>query len=314
MGTFRCSCCGQLKPDAERSLEHPLSQTLGGSGWATRDVCSACNEYAGREIDAPFARQTWILFDRHRYEIPDPRGAVPPAPRIVSRLKETGERVLTVMDKGRWYAQPLPVETWHDEHNLTYGVGADAAQEYMTKKLERLRKEFGPQVTLASTHEHSIENPEVEIEWTHDASLWPRFGAKVGLGFGREMLGEEWLDSHLARYLQNVLFDRPATVPAPYAPLAPISEQLAGTELADYFVPPDHVVSVVGTNQGAALALFLFGDQRYLVPLGGDVMDEALATWIFDARAGKAERLSWTAYAERTALRLFQEHQAPDGG
>jgi hypothetical protein len=49
------------------------------------------------------------------------------------------------------------------------------------------------------------------------------------------------------------------------------------------------------------------------VPLGGDVTDEALATWIFDARAGKADRLSWTAYAERTALRLFQEHQPPDG-
>jgi hypothetical protein len=110
-----------------------------------------------------------------------------------------------------------------------------------------------------------------------------------------------------------VLFDRPATVPAPYAPLAPISEQLAGAELTDYFVPPDHVVTVVGTNHGAVLALFLFGDQRYLVPLGGDVTDEALATWIFDARAGKADRLSWTAYAERTALRLFQEHQPPDG-
>jgi hypothetical protein len=155
------------------------------------------------------------------------------------------------MDKGGWYAQPLPVEAWHDEHNVTYGVGADDAQEYMAKKLERLRKEFGPQVTLVSTHERAIENPEVEVEWTHDASLWPRFGAKVGLGFGREVLGEAWLDSDLARYLQDVLFDRPATVPAPYAPLAPISEQLAGAELTDYFVPPDHVVTVVGTNHGA---------------------------------------------------------------
>ncbi len=199
---------------------------------------------------------------------------------------------------------------WHGEHKVTYAVGADNAEDYMAKKLERLRKEFGPQVTLESTLERSIENPQVEVAWTHDASLWPRFGAKLGLGFGREVLGEDWLDSEVARYLQGVLYDGGATVPAPYAPLAPISEQLAGT----YFVPPDHVVTVMSTDHGAALSLFLFGDQRYLVPLGGEVGDDVPATWIFDARGGKSERLSWTDYAERTVLRLFEGHQPPDRG
>jgi HNH endonuclease len=308
MGIFRCSYCGQAKPDDERSLEHPLSQVLGGSGWATRDVCGTCNEYAGREIDEPFARQTFILFDRHRYEVPDPRGAVPPAPRIVSRLKETGERVLTVMDRGGWYAQPLPVETWHDEQRVLYGVDADGAQEYVVKKLDRLRKQFGPQVTLADTYERTIENPQVDVEFTHDATLWPRFGAKVGLGFGREVLGEDWLDSGLAGYLREILFDRPTSVPSPYALLQPISEPLVGSAQAEFFVPPDHVVAVMGTDHGAALALFLFGDQRYLIPLGGEVTDDTRAVWIFDARTGKVERLSWNEYAERTAVRLVREH------
>lgn len=310
MSTFRCSYCAIVKPDEERSLEHPLSQTLGGGGWATRNVCSSCNTYAGREIDEPFARQIWVLWDRHRYEVPDARGDVPRAPRIVSRLKATGERVLTVMDRRGWYAQPLPVEAWQDESRLSYGVGAEDALEAMQKKLERLRRQFGPQVFVEATQERVIEQPEVEVGWTHDATLWPRFGAKVGLGFGREVLGEEWLDSAVAQYLRDVLFDGPAVVPGPYAPLAPIAEPLFGSSLADYFVPPQHVVTMMGTAHGAALGLFLFGDERYLVPLGGEITDAELATWIFDPHAGSAERLSWTAYAERTSIRLVEQHEA----
>lgn len=74
MSTFRCSYCAIVKPDEARSLEHPLPQTLGGGGWATRDVRLSCNTYAGREIDEPFSRQIWILWDRHRYDVPDARG------------------------------------------------------------------------------------------------------------------------------------------------------------------------------------------------------------------------------------------------
>jgi hypothetical protein len=231
----------------------------------------------------------------------------------VSQLKATGERVLTVMDRCGRYAQPLPLETWQDETRLNYGVGAENALKTSHKKLERLRREFGPQVFIEATRERVIEEPEVEVDWTYDATLSPSFGAKVGLGFGREVLGEEWPDSDAAQYLRNVFFDSTAMVPRPYAPLAPIAEPLLGSPLANYIVRPDHVVTAMGTAHAAALGIFLFGDQRYLVPLGGEITDDELATWIFNPYAGSAERLSWTAYAEGTAIRLVEQHEGKEG-
>ena len=181
---------------------------------------------------------------------------------------------------------------------------ADDTQEMMAKKLERLRKEHGPQVSVEAREARTIEQPEVEVEWTHDATLWPRFGAMVGLGFGREVLGEGWLDSDLAGYLRDVMFGREAKAPAPHAPLAPISETIEESDMAEFLTPPGHVVNIVGTDHGAVLTLFLFGDQRYVVPLGGTVTDQDEATWVFDAPAGKAQRMSWEQFAENAAMRL----------
>jgi hypothetical protein len=282
---FRCSYCGNEKEDARRSVEHPLSQSLGGRGWAVREVCDDCNQFAGREVDAPFVRQPWIVWFRHRYDVLDAQRRVPAAPRVVGRLKSSGERVLTVMARGGWYTEPLP------QGYTAHGPGP-------------VREELGPEVVLEGTTKRLIEHPEVEVEWTHDPTLWPRLGAKLGLGFGRELLGASWLDSPCARYLQAVLFSREPSPPASHARLATASETVAGSELADLFVPPDHVVWVSNSEHGATLNVVLFGDQRYTVPLGGAVAPEVSATWVFDTSRHLAERLSWRSYAERMALRL----------
>ncbi|MDX6584281.1 MAG: hypothetical protein QOI10_3465 [Solirubrobacterales bacterium] len=215
------------------------------------------------------------------------------------------------MDRNGWYAKPLPVEHWQDEKTVRFGVDAAEAPEYFEKKLKRLQKEFGEDVTLEGAEERTIENPEVEFNMTIDATLWPRFGAKNGLGFGREIFGEEWLSGPVASYLRDVLWGRDAVPPAPYAPLAPVSESLHETELDDYFERPLHVVTAMGTSHGAALGLFLFGDQRYLVPLGGELGDDVEGTWIVDPRNGTARRLSWSQYAQETAVRLVH---AAEGG
>ena len=283
---FRCSYCGDEKDRVPRSVEHPLSQTLGGRGWSVREVCDECNGYAGREVDAPFARQTWMVWFRHRHLVVNAQRKVPAAPRVIGRLKPTGERVLTVMDRTGWYIESLP------ERSKARTLGSS-------------RKNLGPEITLAAPTRALIDDAEVEVEWTHDPTLWPRFGAKVGLGFGRELLGAGWLDSPSARYLRAVLFSRQAPRPPSYGPLGSVSQAVAGSDVAGLFLgAPEHVVWVTNAEDGAVLDLVLFGDQRYTVPLGGTVAPEALNTWVFDASRHLVERTSWRKYAERMTLRL----------
>lgn len=62
----------------------------------------------------------------------------------------------------------------------------------------------GPRSALGAHDETTAHIPFPTLMTT----TWPRFGAKLGLAFGRQVLGEEWLSTSDAEHLRDVLWGR----------------------------------------------------------------------------------------------------------
>src|SRR5271167_3780834 len=89
--TFICPYCGERRDRAEQSLEHPLAQALGGGGFSSSDFCAPCNGKVGREIDQPFASHHVMVAMRHLFGVPDARGDIPLAPRLLGDIEGGGQ-------------------------------------------------------------------------------------------------------------------------------------------------------------------------------------------------------------------------------
>jgi hypothetical protein len=255
-------------------------------------VCGECNRRAGQEVDAPFLRDTLICAYRHGYRIPDARGEVPPAPRIAGRTLEADEPVMVEFTDGAIYGRRLPVPERRDESRERYTVEPGEAEALLAKRSERLRKKLGPDWEVRGRIETVRQDPVAHMEFSIDASIWPRFGAKLALAFGREALGLDWLDSAQAHHLRDVLWHRP-TEP-PIAALWPIAERVGADDpLRRLFTPPQHDVHVQRTGHGAVLLLYLFGILRYGVPLADAPQAVDEPCWLFDPIAGTARRTTW---------------------
>ncbi len=284
-GTFLCTHCAERLPAARRSVEHPLSQAIGGQGWATPDVCIACNASGGRDVDDPFVSEPFILAARHRHQVPDPRGEVPPAPRLYGKL-ENGLPMYLELGRDGASVHRVPAPEHRDESSERYTVDLGDAEALVRKRIERIRAQRGDSVEVDFTIE-TVRQPEAvgNIAYSLKMSLWPRFGAKVGLAFGRELLGESWLSTPQAAHLRDVLAGGESVPAEGLPPLSPLWDAVEPDDLYHQVLapPPAHLLMAVSTQRGTGLVLQLVGEFRYAIPLSPTpaegVHDRA---WIFD--------------------------------
>lgn len=311
-GSFLCPYCGERRPDSERSDEHVLPAAI-GCELITDLVCFDCNQRAGKEVDDPFLDELWVREMRHRHQVPDRRGRIPGPPVIESELTSDGSRALTIMDRAGWFLKALPVETWTDPSTLVYGVDATDAPEITQKKLERLRRETGRDVTLTSQTPRTTENPEATIKYQQSVVTWPRMGAKVALAVARMELDDTYLMSPAAEWLRSLLWgDMAQTAPDD----AGISKHLAGETLdADVRLgqrPPEHQLVLHRAGQKVGIAFTLFGEVRYAVSLGTAASLAAPAVWALDPIARRVRRLSWEEWLVLSAERMVGANQEDD--
>lgn len=287
--TFLCPYCGEEKDRAEQSIEHPLPRALGGHGFSSSDHDDPCNKRAGREVDRPFVEHEFVRALRHRHGVRDARGQVPPAPQLYGDRKDGGRGFLELGAKPR--ARRAPRRTRNDETGTTFiteiGDGAEIAAKELPKIEQRARELYGDGGFRVETSIEQIKDDgELSILTSLSMTLWPRFGAKLGLAFGREVLGGDWLRSEEAARLRRLLWNEPD---APEA--HPLPEHVeAGDVFALVAPPPTHLVYVGNFDRGCGLILHLFGTLRYAVPLSESITLAEPVIWTFDPIAGTASR------------------------
>jgi hypothetical protein len=307
METFLCTYCLDELLVELREPEHIIGAVLGNDKFVSSDVCGPCNRHAGVYIDQPFADFLWVREQRHRLRIPDRYGKVPPAPVVTGTLDD-GTPAAGPLDNTRADGLRLfPSKHRQPDGSIIYGTGAQDLQEFKAKKLERLKRDNPERnVDMVDLDSRVIENPVLNFEFEMSKTLWPRFGAKLALNIGRELLGPVWLRSPCAAYLHELFWDRPAIAPLPFTELEHLPIRAAAEQLNGYKPPPNHVIIVVNTGDGPMMELVLFSEDTYHVPLGGPAIVQETA-WILNTHMGSYERMTHQELLRRTVLDISQQ-------
>jgi hypothetical protein len=305
---FFCTYCARRLPAAERSVEHPLGQSIGGSGWWTREVCKQCNRERGKSVDRPFAEQPIVVGARHMFGVPDLHGNVPDAPRLFGEMENGGRGYLELGRDGA-RARRVPRVLRRDENVEHYVVETGEAEELLRKREARLRRQHGENVKIESNVETVIDDTTANIPYSLKITVWPRFGSKLGLAFGRHLFGTAWLSTPQAAHLRDVLSGKDSEPDD----LAYFWETIESDDLfARLAPPPAHLVAFCANEKGAGLMVQVFGQMRYRVPLSpASHASSGWTLWIFDPVQGKARQTTIAELADES-IRRGDWRTAPD--
>lgn len=302
---FFCLYCATEKEDCERSVEHPLAQAVGGGGWSTRDVCGECNRYCGREVDRPFAEDPLVRAARHRYEIPDSRGEVPPAPRLHGQMADGGARTELELGRDGPKVRRVPYRVSKDSGGERYIVEPGEGERIAALRVARLRRQLPAGYDVrARIEEIELPDDQALVELSMSTHLWPRMAAKLGLVLGARCLDEDWVRGEWADWLRGILRGSPGPAPDARVRLHAVPQSIAADdELAVLVDPPHHTIFFVGEDP-LCLMIHLFGIWRYVVPLGpADRRDRP--AWQFDPRRGSAREMEFIELAVSGSSRVF---------
>jgi len=298
--TFLCTYCARRLPAAERSVEHPLGQSIGGSGWWTRDVCKQCNRERGKSVDRPFAEQPVIVGARHVFGVPDLHGNVPDAPRLFGEMENGGRGYLELGRDGA-RGRRVPQVLQRDENVERYLVEAGEGEKLLRTREARLRQQHGEDIQIESKIEAVHDETTAHIPYSLKTTVWPRFGAKLGLAFGRHVLGMDWLSTPQAAHLRDVLAGNDSEPDD----LAYWWDTIKADDVFSRLAPPPaHLVAVCANGKGAGLMAQVFGQMRYRVPLSPIAHpDTGWFLWIFDPVTGKARQTTIADLADESIRR-----------
>jgi HNH endonuclease len=273
---MKCIVC--LDERMSHTPEHIVPAALGGS-LTTDAFCARCNERIGREVDAPFSRDHWMVELGARYAIKDRYGRVPAPPRIAATVE--GKPAVVTMGTP-WTVETFP-ETRIEGDRFTFTVPADREEEIVAKKLARLSAQFG-EVEVASRQVMPNDAPVVQFEEVWPIERWPRFAAKVTLGIASLLPGSwEWRASEQGQYIAETALQEFREPRDAEVGLRPLPLVLQGDDLFARLVPPPrHFISI--DESGIFITIILFG--RYLcgAALGDEAPGRGVA-WLFDPLA-----------------------------
>jgi HNH endonuclease len=301
---FLCLYCAIEKDDSERSVEHPLSRAIGGGGWSTREVCGECNRYCGEAIDRPFAEDLSVRAVRHRYEIPDARGEVPPAPRLYGQIADGKARAELKLGRAGPKVRRVPYRVSKDSSGESYIVEPGEGKQIAGVRAERLCRQLPPGYDVRTRiDEVQLPDDEALVELSISIHLWPRMAAKLGLAFGARGLDKDWIRGVWADWLRGILRGSPGPAPHARVRLHALPELIAADdELALLVNPPHHTIFFSGENP-LCLMVHLFGIWRYVVPLGPAERRDRPA-WELDPRRAKACEMEFIELAIAGANRV----------
>lgn len=301
----RCWYCGVEALREEDPPEHVIPDAMGGT-LKTDHVCRACNERAGREIDAPFMQDWLIAMDRALHS----PGGHRLRPRVDATLDD-GTPVDIQTGKGPWKATVRGSIEWTDD---TVTIRASNRAEY-EKLLARVRRDVEAQgktfIEPGEPTEFETDGPVV-VRTKLDGVVWLRMAAKITLACLSKVLDERWLDSPDAGKYRGWLWDEvPVNEDGSPALGLPSSPSEMDRHVLD---PPEHLLYFAPLGKGRLrLSIAYFGS--IMVRTAVDVGDLAMprTAWRTGPGAPPSET-SFDALLMEATLKFVEEAEADKPG
>ncbi len=215
-GTFFCIYKGQDCPDDQRSLEHIVPYSIGGTGdFGTRDVSVAGNREVGSLVDSLLVNHPFLTVDRWRLQIRSQAGIIPGLefPGTIDVDGRTLRVEYTVNADGSCNLRTLPtVES--DWSTGTFSINCDPRD--LPRILADLEKKgakkgipVNPEtIKVQSSRQVRIKNPTISHERIVPLfDLLPGF-VKMALGTGHFVFGEGWSRGSDADLMRAAVYER----------------------------------------------------------------------------------------------------------
>lgn len=196
----RCWYCGSESLRVGDPPEHIIPEAMGGT-LKTNRVCAACNQRAGKGIDAPFMRDWLIAIDRALHS---PRGDRM-RPRVDATLRD-GTPVDLETGKGPWKATVRASIEWEGDE-VTIRASNRAEYEKLLSRVRRKVEAEGKEFTEPGEPTEIADSELIVVKTKLDGVIWLRMAAKITLGCLSLTLDEEWLDTADAAKYQGWLWD-----------------------------------------------------------------------------------------------------------
>lgn len=211
--TFVCYYCGLERRSNERSDEHIIASCIGGNrnGTPTQNVCGACNQFAGDEVDRPFCRD-WVIESM----------------RLIAGVSHRGKRPAAFMGQLTW-SRPERVRMYLLEggaqialFDCTDGtqaiaIIADPDNAELTRTVKNVvdAKFKGLRVINGASPRRAYDDELVEafsglgqslrVSYTIDTLSWHRAIVKMALGLVCQTFGDDFVRSSSADMLRAYL-------------------------------------------------------------------------------------------------------------
>jgi hypothetical protein len=298
----RCFYCGEPHRAADDPPEHIVADALHGSLKTSR-VARACNQRAGRAIDAPLQDDYLVTSWMHLLGL---GGRRPVVEATVSGEPKAKVGIAPDM-------KPKPrsgIEIGNTEATIIA-----SSEEEIERLMARLEKQLAAQGRSfdgpASRREVRIE--EVQIPVSVNGVTWLRAAAKMTLGIMSLSQPDEWLDTPSALRLIGWLWDESPVdengEPKFLVPRSPDPE-----EIGPFARSPTHTVFQLTAENGTVFVTFnLFGQN--IVGLQVEVLEPVPNTcWIMEP-GSPCREVGFDDLIREYAENVIRDaHEAPSSG
>lgn len=253
-----CSYCGRARLDGTQRAEHPIPAVL-DSKITVFTVCDECNTRAGRQVDAPWLSHPFVLDERARNAVADPRRSRSAPPGSILDgvyFDEEGHRVVVHGGVPRYTGSIVD-----DGERIRITAPDEARAAEMVERVEkRLAAEgYAGEIQSINRRRH---RPRLSRTITASLDSGVRFGAKAALAFAAEAFPEEWRLAPEADQLRAWLWSED-----PQSAEGNKLAWLAGGEEHPYAEPPRHTVFFLDLHDAVHLVALVFGRLGFAVPV-----------------------------------------------
>ena len=281
MSQFFCIYSGELHDESERSDEHIVPFSLGGSNQlVTRDVARIPNNEVGRTADSRLINNFFMAHERWQRGIASEDGHVPTVEfRGQVKIGDDWTRASFRINPDRTTELVVPPKVESDWDEMSFKISCNPDDlPGIAANIEKKGAKKGLTFQLLdhaqSTNEVTIPQPEMASGFSFDDDTMALGFVKMALATGHHVLGYEWSQSEHADRLRGALRDNADEVDweqhAIHGSIWPDADANLNQVLS---AGPDRHVLFVSNNNPLAFYAFLFGKYNGLVQLAPGVWE-----------------------------------------
>lgn len=281
MSEFFCIYTGLMMPESERSDEHIIPFSLGGTNkFVTRDVSKRANNQVGTLADGSLINNFFMAHERWERGIASEDGHVPGI-EFRGSVEIEGRQVRStfVINADRVAEIRMAPDVSSDWANLKFLIACDPKDfKRIARDIERRGRSKGFDFKLLdhAGEQRSVEIPQPSLEagFSFDMTSLCRGFVKIALGAGHWVLGNSWSTSIHADGLRAVL-NAPGDVDwgkhAIHGSIWPMTDENTHGLQQIFGVGYDRHVIMVSNQNPLGCYVLLFGKYDGMIQLAPDV-------------------------------------------